>query len=368
MTEIVKKILFLCLLCLCVIAQSQQTKLRVAVLDPTTSGLAMDDGTKLAVQELISSAFVNTGKYTIIERSMIDKIIKEQSFQSSDMADNSQATEIGKLAGANKIVLSAVSLVGGRNMLSIKIIDVKTASIDKQKARLVASTELLDIVEALTLELLGEKPINEKKQQESERKLDDSEQLQMPNDFSITQSAQTIPPGEIGSLMTFPDGSQGIVFYKNGEHGLVFSRDGEHFSWQDAKRSGDCIDVADIPNDENDYNRFIPGLGAKYTAAMRQQLGTSCRAVDWCVKHGDGWYLPSAGELARLGAVSAMNLVVRGYLLLGDGPLPLLFGDNWWMWSSSEANQGESIKISLMGRCKKENKTKKLRIRAMRAF
>lgn len=152
-----KKVLLpLLLLCLGVVAQAQQDKLRVAVLDPTTSGISMDDGTKLAVQELISSTFVNTGRYIIIERSMIDKIIKEQSFQNSDMADNSQATEIGKLAGANKVVLSAVSMVGGRNMLSVKIIDVMTASIDKQKTKIVGSSDLLDAVEPLTLELLGE--------------------------------------------------------------------------------------------------------------------------------------------------------------------------------------------------------------------
>lgn len=151
-----KILLILCFLGLCIFSYAQQSKLRVAVLDPTTSGIAMDDGTKLAVQELISSTFVNTGRYIIIERSMIDKIIKEQSFQNSDIADNSQATEIGKLAGANKVVLSAVSLVGGRNMLSIKIIDVTTASIDKQRTKIVGSSDLLDAVEPLTLELLGE--------------------------------------------------------------------------------------------------------------------------------------------------------------------------------------------------------------------
>jgi hypothetical protein len=136
--------------------QAQNEILRVAVLDPTTSGIAIDGGTKLAVRELISSSIVNTGRYDIIERSMIERIIQEQSFQNSDLADNSQATKIGQLAGANKVVLSAISLVGGRNMLSIKLIDVETARIDRQKTKVVSSEELLDVVEPLTLELLGE--------------------------------------------------------------------------------------------------------------------------------------------------------------------------------------------------------------------
>ena len=151
-----KTLLALCFVILCISSIAQQPKPRVAVLDPTTSGIAMDDGTKLAVQELISATLVNTGGFVIIERSMIDKIIKEQSFQNSDLADNSQATEIGKLAGANKVVLSSVSLVGGRNMLSIKMIDVETAYIEKQKAKIISSSDLLDAVEPLTMELLGE--------------------------------------------------------------------------------------------------------------------------------------------------------------------------------------------------------------------
>ncbi len=186
-----KFLLLLCVLGLCILSQAQQEKLRVAILDPTTSGIAIDEGTKLAVQELISSTFVNTGQYIIIERSMIDKIIKEQSFQNSDMADNTQATEIGKLAGANKVVLSAVSLVGGRNMLSIKMIDVKTASIDQQKTKIVSSNDLLDAVEPLTKELLGEKALYVK--QNNVFSQEDNDQ----QDVSKTEKAKENDPKSI---------------------------------------------------------------------------------------------------------------------------------------------------------------------------
>jgi hypothetical protein len=83
--------------------------------------------------------------------------MKEQEFSNSGAVDDSQATEIGKLAGANKVVLSVVTLAGGRNMLSVKIIDVQTATIDQQKSKIVSSNDLLYAVEPLTAELLGEK-------------------------------------------------------------------------------------------------------------------------------------------------------------------------------------------------------------------
>ncbi|MDR1415995.1 MAG: CsgG/HfaB family protein [Prevotellaceae bacterium] len=135
---------------------AQGQKLRVAVFDPTSSGAAVDEGTKVAVREIISSTFVNTGKYTIVERSLLDKVMKEQAFSNSDVVDESQATELGRLAGANKVVLSVVTLVSGRNMLSVKIIDVQTATVDQQKTKIVSSSDLLDVVEPLTLELMGE--------------------------------------------------------------------------------------------------------------------------------------------------------------------------------------------------------------------
>jgi hypothetical protein len=135
---------------------AQETKLRVAVFDPSSSGTTVDEGIKVAVRELISSTFVNTGKYTMVERSLLDKVMTEMAFSNTEVVDDSQATEIGKLAGANKVVLSVVTLVGSRNMLSIKTIDVQTATIDLQKTRVVSSKELLDIVEPLTLEMLGE--------------------------------------------------------------------------------------------------------------------------------------------------------------------------------------------------------------------
>ena len=128
---------------------------RIAVFDPASSGTSIDEGTKVAVREIISSTIVNTGKYSIVERSLLEKVMEEQKFSNSGAVDDMQATEIGKLAGANKVVLSVVTLTGGRNMLSVKIIDVMTATVERQKVKVVVSGELLNVVEPLTLEMLN---------------------------------------------------------------------------------------------------------------------------------------------------------------------------------------------------------------------
>jgi hypothetical protein len=149
-------ILFIAAVLLPIVLSAQGTEIpRIAVFDPVSSGTSIDDGTKIAVREIISSTIVNTGKYSIVERSLLEKIMEEQQFSNSGAVDDLQATEIGKLAGANKVVLSVVTLTGGRNMLSIKLIDVRTATIERQKVKIVTSGELLDIIEPLTLETLN---------------------------------------------------------------------------------------------------------------------------------------------------------------------------------------------------------------------
>lgn len=142
-----------CFIPFSIFAQDDE-RLRIAVFDPASSETSIDDETKIAVREIISSTVVNVGKYDIVERSLLEKVMQEQQFTNSGAVDDLQAIEVGKLAGANKIVLSVVTLTGERNMVSVKIFDVKTASVDCQKVKVVASGELLDVIEPLTLEVL----------------------------------------------------------------------------------------------------------------------------------------------------------------------------------------------------------------------
>lgn len=131
--------------------------LRVAIFDPSLPG-HNDPALQMGVRELISSCFVNQGEeYSIVERSQLDKVMAEAKFTNSDAVDESQATELGRLAGADKVVLSVISKMGTRSLISIKMINVKTASVEKQQSKLVETESLLDVIEPITLVLLGER-------------------------------------------------------------------------------------------------------------------------------------------------------------------------------------------------------------------
>lgn len=194
-----KKIVFFWIIsffCNFVVMAESDEKLRIAVFDPASSGTSIDDGTKIAVREIISSTIVNTGEYSIVERSLLEKIMEEQQFSNSGAVDDKQATEIGKLAGANKVVLSVVTLTGGRNMLSIKIVDVETATIERQKVKIVTSGELFDIIEPLTLEMLNLDDLSNKPLTNTETQTINSESKSEPQ-FTPIQQPSHIPTGEI---------------------------------------------------------------------------------------------------------------------------------------------------------------------------
>jgi hypothetical protein len=135
---------------------AQPEKLRIAVMDPSSAGNLIDEGMVVAAREIIGSALVNTGKYNIVERSLIDKIMKEQKFSNSGAIDAGSASELGKLTGAGKVLLSVLTSAGNRALLSLKMVDVESASVEMQKIKAINPDEFLDVIEPLTLELIGE--------------------------------------------------------------------------------------------------------------------------------------------------------------------------------------------------------------------
>lgn len=134
---------------------SQQIE-RLAVLDPVISGDNLSKGLAMGVQEIISSCLVNNAEnYSIVERSLLGKVMSEAQFSNTDAVDENQAIELGKLAGASKVILTVISRFEERCMISIKLIDVSTAKINSQISKLVDYEVVLDAAYPMTLAIIG---------------------------------------------------------------------------------------------------------------------------------------------------------------------------------------------------------------------
>ena len=109
------------------LGEIQDKKLAVVGLTSTTRNV--DSETADGIVVFVENAFVNVGKVNVVDRQNIAKIVQEYEFQQTDLTDESTAVEIGKLSGANIIVIGSVSYVGKRYYLNIKLISVETGEI-----------------------------------------------------------------------------------------------------------------------------------------------------------------------------------------------------------------------------------------------
>jgi hypothetical protein len=67
--------------------------------------------------------------FILIDRSELDRIRKEQSFQSSGEVDDSQAVSIGKIAGADVIITGAVTGTGNLRRLRLRALSTQTGQV-----------------------------------------------------------------------------------------------------------------------------------------------------------------------------------------------------------------------------------------------
>ena len=94
----------------------------IAVLDLETIGL--NPGEAQTLTQRLTSKLVSIGKYQVVERSNMDKILKEQKFQHSGCTDSECAVEIGQLLNTDFIIIGSVSKFGDTWALDARLIDV----------------------------------------------------------------------------------------------------------------------------------------------------------------------------------------------------------------------------------------------------
>jgi hypothetical protein len=199
-----------------------------------------------------------------------------------------------------------------------------------------------------------------------------------PQNYSMEDVASGT--ATIGGKIWFSDGSYGVIFFLDGMgHGLAVSLDETETKWQNAKKEKYCQDIYQLVNESEPSRYCNGGLGAQQTQMIINQLGWGqAPAAEWCLRHGDGWYLPSAGELWYLFTVANYctnnggdgkkvspqdGFISKMLQTLGGQPI-----DSRWYWSSSEENQEEAWNVNVLGKFSSEDKTNEVAVRAVRYF
>jgi hypothetical protein len=118
---------------------------------------SISQGDMKSIVSFLSASLHDTGKYTVIDTAQRDIILKELAFSNSGCSDESCQLEIGKLLSAEYIVTGDIALVGGRYILSARMLETETsATINTAKGIYDDLGNLIDDMPVFAAQLSGD--------------------------------------------------------------------------------------------------------------------------------------------------------------------------------------------------------------------
>ena len=136
-------------------------KTKIAVLDfeqRGESGKNKDMGGIVA--EWFTTAMVKDGRFEVVERALLKKIIEEQKLGMSGLIDQNSTAQLGKILGVKTIISGSVMLLQDHVEVNARIINVNTGSIvAAENLRSESSGNLKEAIERLTAKIVKNFPL-----------------------------------------------------------------------------------------------------------------------------------------------------------------------------------------------------------------
>ncbi|MDD5223953.1 MAG: CsgG/HfaB family protein [bacterium] len=108
---------------------AEEGKTFLAVLDLEIVGNVPQD-LKIPLSDSLREGLFRTGRFRVIDRNNMDRILKEQGQQLSDCSSSECAVQVGRLLGVQKMVTASLSRVGNIFVVSAQLINVETGEIE----------------------------------------------------------------------------------------------------------------------------------------------------------------------------------------------------------------------------------------------
>ena len=82
-----------------------------------------------SVTDFVQTSLYETGKFNMMDRKNVQKILKEQMFQKTGCSSTDCAVEAGRILNVSNMVLGSVSKLGQRYVISLQLVDVEQGKI-----------------------------------------------------------------------------------------------------------------------------------------------------------------------------------------------------------------------------------------------
>lgn len=120
-------------------------KMKIAIMDFRPRDLPRADAVRIT--NLIRIEMTNAGYFTVLDRSIIINVMKEQEINMTGCTDVECAARVGKLLGVRKILTGDIIRVGETVTVVCRVIDVARVNIDSiEKEQTRAKEDIFNVV------------------------------------------------------------------------------------------------------------------------------------------------------------------------------------------------------------------------------
>ena len=96
-------LIIMLLLAFTMAATAQNKKMKIAVLD-FKAGVGVNASEVEGLSDMLINTMYESDKFSIVERSQINQVLKEQKFQASELT-NEQLAKVGRILGVESVLL-----------------------------------------------------------------------------------------------------------------------------------------------------------------------------------------------------------------------------------------------------------------------
>ena len=129
-------------------------RIGIAVLDLEPQGVAAS--TAAVISEFVRGEFRKSQRMDLVEKNRMDVLLKQRAFEQTGCTESKCAAEAGTILQVDKMIIGTLGKLGQKYVLTLRVVDVKTAKIEYQdrEEKIVPEEELDGLVPPLVSRIL----------------------------------------------------------------------------------------------------------------------------------------------------------------------------------------------------------------------
>ncbi len=141
-------------------ASADFKRTKIAVLDFQQQGVKDSSDMGKIVAEWIITALVKEGRFDVIERRLLEKVLEEQKIGASGLVDEGSASKLGKVLGAKVVITGSVMQFQSVMEVNARIIEVESSSIiAAENVKSTSAVKLEDLVVQMSAKIIKDFPL-----------------------------------------------------------------------------------------------------------------------------------------------------------------------------------------------------------------